>query len=185
MAKNLKYFTVQERNEWFEKLSPARKRVQIAKDVIAQIQANKIVPTNSIYFDLNFRLKDLDGQKLSLQNILIEKPDYACRCCAKGAMFVAKAEKYNQCDVLIHEDGDCHVYNEEISENLSDIFSLEQLGLIESAFEATIYYYDGDYDKHRIASRMFQPTDDSKDRMIMIMENIIFNKGTFVPYRTG
>ena len=193
-------------NNYFNGLSPEEKRVAIAKDVIAQLKAEKIQACSGVYIDI----EDVpnDGN-ISLQKYL---PETQCEVCALGALFHSHI-KYN--NKVSYKDYLNESTSNLIVEKLQNYFSFEQMSMIEYAFEGFNYgicddepdYYDllgiGTYpiDKDR---REKVPKDfviklqesheyflhlntnntnnkRSTFRLYQIMMNIIRNNGTFVP----
>lgn len=192
---------INRRNRLFKNATPAQKRVLIAKDVLKQIKQKKISPQNGIFMDisrdtlLNFNYED------SFQKALIEGSIPPCECCAQGAMFISCTLFNNQTkiyDILKYNNGD-YIFggqiedNEIISNKLNQIFSKNQLILIEIAFEKGEGYFtcNESYSnipksisksKYLKAKNFFGDDDvDSEERMIAIMKNIIKNKGEFIP----
>ena len=176
-------------NEYFNSLTPAKKRVAIAKDVIANINAKKYVACMGSY--VNIYNTNLDSQ--SLQKVL---PQVTCSVCALGAMFVSDVKFNNNFNV-----GDSTT--SKIDNQLSKYFSKGQLALIEIAFERFDTIYDDDEEELRIengyyshislkklkiteddvssAIKFYNKFDTSEETLIAIMENIIKNKGKFKP----
>jgi hypothetical protein len=167
----------------FSKLTKAEKRVAIAKDVLAQIELETIYPTQGTYIgniDTNYT-----GDECKVQvNSLMKKKDFSCDCCAKGALFMSHVNKTNHLTLqdLYTGGGNNHVY-----ERLGSIFSIQQLDLIECAFEGdlindTSNNLRGTPEVERaidfVANNGYESTNDV---LIGICENIIKNKGTFIP----
>ena len=188
MAKNIKYFTTKERNEWFAKLSPAKQRVQIAKDVLTQLDIQKFKATSGTYFLLVDVSDKYDNGNKEMQEVI--ENSGTCSVCAKGAIFAAKVLNYNNCALDMADNYDCGrilVSESNMSSNLSDIFSKKQLDLIENAFECDYinevwpHKDDLSHALNLCCARYMLSDDDSGDyRMRQIMHNIIDNKGTFV-----
>lgn len=177
--------TIEERNAAFNKMTPAQKRVAIAKDVIAQLnssdQKRKINVTCGTYFKIDYtNRKVVAGEEL--QNLLAE-PETQCSVCAKGAIFAVKVLNYN--DYKLTESDvswGLELDEEDMVENLKGIFTQLQLNLIENAFEQEVlngFTYDLNFPKHIRAATMYHNVPDPKDRLRLIMHNIIENQGTF------
>lgn len=146
----------------FRKANRQRRKVMIAKDVIKWIKASKIVPdhghgylwTDAVPSGLS-KSKDLRA--------LVKKSKEPCMVCAIGAVFCAavlKNDKFNT--------DSKYVTKEPMVEYLKNVFSAIELNEIESA-------YEGFREK-----TMYQRIDDSSTRVIVMMNNIIRNKGNFV-----
>jgi hypothetical protein len=182
MAKNKRYFTVAERNAWFASLTPAKKRIQIAKDVLAQLDAKVIEAQAGTYFLIENLDKKFNNKEIELQKILVGT-NSACQCCAKGALFAAKVRNYNDCKVDVY--GDCVAVAEgTMRRNLAEIFDQYQYDLIETAFEVdpSMNFHDDKRKNRKLirAGYMYRDVDEAETRMRMIMQNIIKNRGTFV-----
>jgi len=189
MAKNVRYFTIEERNDWFAKLPPAKKRVQIAKDVIEQLDLKKFVSSPGTYFNLKDVPDSYDYGNHELQKVLNDSGE--CKVCAKGAIFATKVLNYNNCVINTDDKfyfGTLELKESILSENLSDIFSKKQLDLIENAFECDYTNICSDEDdvhlsdlvRARFMYGYICDDPDSTERMRLIMQNIIDNNGTFV-----
>ncbi len=186
----------------FKKLSKAEKRVAVAEDVIAQIRLERYIPESGTYVEIdktdkvwekNRKLEeagkpliDVDEQPV---DVMLAQGMVQCTVCAKGAMFMSHIRKdSNTCTVDSAKEGDDE---QEIENRLTDLFSEEQLDLIESAFESNADHYDHEghddfFDKDGVgiaekAADFGSKYSDDQKRLISIMKNIIKNKGTFKP----
>ncbi len=145
----------------------AAKRVAIAKDALMQINAGTLSPKQGTY------MFQIDNGR--------------CQVCAVGAMVAV-------CCPSTREQswqGETNVAGRMV-ECLKDSFPVDQLALIESAFESDAWmpirdvacdmaidvscqqaaeFFDDDFDLS------------DRDRVIAILENIIANNGTFIPER--
>jgi hypothetical protein len=178
-------------NEYFNSLTPAKKRVAIAKDVIANIESKKYFAKMGNYLYVN---SDDNLESQSLQKVL---PQVTCNVCALGAMFVSDVKFNNNFNV-----GDDTL--KKLDNQLSKYFSKGQLALIEAAFEGFGVDYEeyeedelsienGFYLKFTLeqlgikeqdvinAKKFYAMFDTSEENLIAIMENIIKNKGKFKP----
>jgi hypothetical protein len=190
-------------NANFKKLSPAQKRVAIAKDVLIQLQLKKYMATAGTYFSTDALPLDKTN---SLQHSFNKME--SCDVCALGACFVSGVRLADKIKVdaiidegTIIEDGETEVSSDYISasastmhEYLDGIFDEQQLALIECAFEGSdIQGVDNWSDRERAIAfgeqiRMQCEEDDNceygkRDRLILtkIMKNIVKNNGTFKP----
>lgn len=210
-------------NKAFEKLTPAQKRVAIARDVLAQIEMKKFVPVNGTWLtDYNdaeeelFSLKDVKDNK-ELRDVLNKKE--TCTGCALGGLFMCAVKRVDA--LKIHDlvavkeakeavKNSYTTYGSNIDNHLHEgksidmgdiikyfakikLFSKQQSELIELAFEnggggfdaeevengaaAEDFFFIRDKQNDQVLHRIENPT----DRMRLIMENIILNKGTFNP----
>jgi hypothetical protein len=186
------------------RMTKAEKRVEIAKDVLKQIKANKYRPTSGVW------VIDIDGTDVSdlvyatrredpisavdLKKDVVCKLRGTCDVCALGSLFVSAIDKFNHTklsptcymDFTEHEDS---------KENpLLKWFSAKQLLLIESTFEGGHGGWAQNVVDVLSANKIFYWDDvvipaiyaycnkysDSTNRLKAIMNNIIRNKGTFV-----
>lgn len=140
------------------------KRVEIAKDVLSQIAAERIVACPGQYIDTDAR----------------------CQVCALGSMFRVLVD-----DAAFEVTKTKNVSKQlaDIREVLLDHFSSEQLGLIECAFEGAVGYINvDDYEdtddlpaEVESALAYADKYEDPQDRLVAIMQNIVDNDGMFVP----
>ena len=188
--------SVKRRNEQFAKLSPSEKRVQIARDVIAQLASKKLIATAGVWLtgtdgDNLFDEKDVERNP-ELQEILSKQE--SCEGCALGGMFMCAVERHDKLkltDLEVVKDykqavkdigDDANLDSGEASEDdathyLKKFFSEAQLNDIEAAFERGGGAKSGSNSAQNFADEV----DDDGERMRLIMENIIVNKGKFVP----
>lgn len=162
----------------FQAASPAEKRVIIAKDVLAQVAMKKLVPANGHW------LRGYESSDLSKQlDVAIREAD-SCSACAAGAIFACAVMRKD--DITISRAGGLPgdevdppgiVDSDPIWSYLRNIFPTGMLDAIETAFErgggATYHSYEAAH----FAPRAKSP----KARMVAIMNNIIENKGDFIP----
>jgi hypothetical protein len=196
------------RNRKFKAASVAEKRVMIAQDVIAQVKAGRFkaasgswvtpIRRNGLILQTE-KFRDND----SVQKLFLEGDIPKCECCALGAMFMS-CTLYNnkttakELDEVGFEFEDLVEYGG-FTNGLSKFFSKDQLKLIESAFEGNTGAFSleqADWEEAGWMDRL--PDDkkplpgdksagwmnrlpDDKKRLVAIMENIIKNKGKFVP----
>lgn len=157
-------------------MTKAEKRVAVAKDVIAQLNRGKLTATTGLYFKAKSCNKDFTGE-VELQKVLKHIPK--CEVCAKGALFVGMINKYNDFKLNLKYDYGNDEINDEVNDSLypklKTLFSGKQLRLIEAYFEG--------WNKFDIENthNFYEKNPNAKKRMILIMENIIKNNGTFKP----
>lgn len=174
----------------FKKMTPAQKRVTIAKDVILALNSKLIRAAQGTYVELpspilrkreeivNKQNKDgfYSDDERDLREVLLEQRNPSCSACALGAIFVSSV--YRQDKATVEEAVDIGAYD--IKEYMDGIFSEDQLTLIEHAFEKwelprSFASGHNIYDASNWGDKFTTP----HDRMVAIMENIIKNKGTF------
>jgi len=182
---------IEKRNEAFWKLPAAEQRVAIAQDVLNELSARRMNAKRDIYVYFGDYCLPKGSEEDSLQDHLEKMP--SCDVCAKGALFVSAVRLGNRfkcgeiVDGVIDEDDINYVDFSNFKDFLRDIFSSEQLELIEYVFERGII---GDVDSAEITKAdafidHYLSKDanwaDDEAMMIAIMKNIIKNKGTFIP----
>jgi hypothetical protein len=186
------------------RMTKAEKRVEIAKDVLKQIKANKYNPTSGVWVtdtdgnevgDLIYRIRDEDSEAtIDLKNDVVCQLNGKCSVCALGSLFVSAIDKFNHTKLnsgcyMDFTEHACSDYNP-----LLKWFSAKQLLLIESTFENRY----GAWTKNTIwvlsNKKMVYWDDvvipaiyayckkysDETSRLKAIMNNIVRNKGTFV-----
>lgn len=185
-----------ERNAWFAALTPEQKRVEIAKDVILQMNVGKYttkggyfnikdIEENDFVFNENLFM-EVGDTVTDLQQILV-KPEVVCQVCGIGAVFASKVLLGDNC--LLNREDWQHDFDDLVSttvkgktgivRQLDGIFTSEQLDLIEACFEEDIIHATRVTQDVANASKMY-PGENRNTRMISIMQNIIDNNGTFV-----
>lgn len=164
----------------FEKLTPAQKRVQIARDVLAQLAAKRFKASPGTWVGK-------DGGKFITEGSAVEqvcdltKKIKKCEVCGLGSLFVAAVERANdlKTDQLESKEyfsgeGEKRVIGEEdVFDYLGRFFDGDQLDAIEAAFEM------GDGARDNVRAEKFCPDPNPTVRMTLIMENIIANRGNF------
>jgi hypothetical protein len=179
---------IKARNKAFEKLSPAKKRVAIAKDVLAQLKTKKFIAQSGTYVDTDVILTKADLKRDA--SLVLDKAP-SCTVCGIGGLFVSavcQADKapvsqfgYNSGD----EGADFQVDGQSAYNYLEQFFDSQTLVNIESAFEQESFSrwtdtetFHGSTDAKRFA---YNESDDNT-RLRLIMENIVKNRGEFIPY---
>jgi len=154
----------------FDALAPNEQRVAICKDVIARLNAQKLIPNHGNFF-IN-RDSVVSDSALTVQESINATP---CQACAKGALFCSWVGNFNN----VERDGLERVSEVTSSLNkivpeLVDIFGHEMLDNIEAAFEsqACCWHYD-EYATYEYAE-VFQDYD-----LKGIMQYIVVNGGEF------
>jgi len=149
-----------------ENFTKEEARVLIAKDVLMQLDAKKIIATKGSYLeftDSSWREEDFLHEVME-RNI--------CQVCALGSLYYSRVQLANEtkCDVVnkYNEFGiisNCGV----ITPDLLQYFERDALRDIE-------VYFEGWYGAVKFADE----NPDPEMRMRKIMQNIIDNNGTFV-----
>lgn len=184
-------------NEIFDKMSPAEKRVAIAQDCIERIRLGQLEPERGRFIsDYTLNLlkgkhgfdslqKNNNGKVYPVKKQLNSLP--SCSACAKGSLFlsyVGRVNSFNSDEFSIANDNNM---NDNAHAKLLELFSLEQLALIEYAFEGT-QYIDADFqgnefdfdDKYTKIQKFHNHYQNETNRMIGICKNIIKNNGEFI-----
>ena len=189
---------IEQNNLAFKKASAAEKRVLIAQDVLTQLKASRYVAESGVFVEYTFNRKldrDLSDNE-SVQQLFAHKEIDKCNVCALGGMFMSCTNLNNnttlgQLDCEGSNLGDVIEDEERISNGLDKFFTTNQLVLIEIYFErGEGYFIEG---CNAVNSRFYKSIDfdhvnafydkyeDDAKRLGAIMQNIIDNKGTFVP----
>mgnify|MGYP000678179363 CR=1 FL=1 len=184
MIKSLKQLRerIEQSNDAFNKMTDAEKRVEIARDTLLRININKFNFNRTCTVD---GLEDYtDSDYESVKDIINTKSIPECTVCAKGAMFLSYVGRVN--DFIIGDIDDFSCSDSSIVKKLNEIFELDQMHLIETAFETSIIH-DDEMDKplyaecEKVREIYRSKYWNKKDRLKSICKNIIKNNGTFVP----
>lgn len=198
---------VNKSNKAFEKMSPVEKRMQIARDVLFQLDSGKLIAAHRLWLganesdDVSFISDNEIKKNVELQDILSKRKE--CYGCALGGMFMCAVERANKLKVnklsLNTNTSKNTIHGNDVFSYMKKFFSNKQLFLIEIAFEGGdgACYTNGDSsittnDDHLLsvnmddyegsdASRFVSYVEDPSEKMRLIMENIVANKGTFRP----
>ena len=159
-------------------LTPAQMRVAIAKDVIKQIIARKMIINNGVYF----RPTVADQH---VNKAVANEKGFQCRVCAVGAAIVSGIRLFNEVEFRVADMGVTNSFAA-----IQNWFRPSQAALIEAGLEGeasrAIYRHcdvkvskgdmkraDAFYWKHQNMA--------PEDVVIAIYKNIIRNKGEFKP----
>jgi hypothetical protein len=208
--KSLKALSLEiaKQNEAFNLMTKKEKIVTIAKDCLNRLDLNQITAKTSVLFDWDER--EHKGEE-SIQSVCNTDDKFNCSACMKGGLLLSYIGRVNQFNFgEISKDNDIRSREHK---KLTELFSKEQLALIEFAFEGRLYinikftkktilkavkFYSenggvyADYDKDEFDDMVkdcnavdfvpsFCNSNDEDKRMIAICENIIENKGVFIP----
>lgn len=168
---------VRRSNARFARATPAQKRVLIAKDVISQLRPTGIYKATQCTYFTKLRGPRLSGQ---LQNSLKEID--SCAVCGVGALFCSAVRLYNKFEGRPPCGFGMVSFMEE-----EGLFSSGQSRLIEAAFEMNQMSAHEDNTESKVswAIRFGCQYEDSNDRLVAIMRNIVKHRGTFVPGATA
>ena len=156
----------------FDALAPNEQRIAICKDVIARLDAQKLIPNHGNFFINRDSVVSDSDRSLTVQESINTKP---CKTCAKGALFCSWVGNFNN----VERDGLERV-NEvtysmtNIVPELVAIFGRKMLDNIEAAFEFEAYCWH--YDEHATYeyAKAFAGYD-----LKSIMQYIVDNGGEF------
>lgn len=172
---------IEESNVEFANADAAGKRVMIAQDILERIKLNNILAYSGNFFknQLGFS-KKYEGK--GMKEVLNDS-DARCEVCAKGALFCGIIGRVNELTVDDFKDYNFSVssYGDRGHEKLLEFFTLQQIDLIETAFEGTSFLDICNLDDSINAENFRNEYMTSKQVMTAIMQNIIRNKGEFIP----
>ncbi len=177
-------------NAAFRALDPAKKRVAIARDVLKWLAIGKLTP-GMAYVDIdNWFDPDYEFSRDIVNG-------GTCQACAVGALFLCAVERGDAGGTIRSGGNRLHGGDApQLHKQLKSIFEPEQLALIEAAFETkyrfpnvTLQSILGE-EAHRECQAAedffgkawdFCESVEREERLPLIMQNIIANKGTFIP----
>jgi hypothetical protein len=178
--------------EQFNAMSQQEQRIAIARDVIAQVENSAVLVEQGVYVGKDalglgvFRSGEIE------RTLTTER----CEVCAVGAAFVSAVRLGDALDEDSFGEDDLWARGRRLGDkpirlHLRRFFGVEQLSLIEAAFErdwgfCEVFINDGLGDETRCAlcERAVDFGDavyGHDERLIAIMQNIIDNGGSFIP----
>jgi hypothetical protein len=184
---------IKDRARRFEKLNINRKRVAVAKDVIKMLNSGSIDSTNRSGYLRRFDGYDFSGNKsefdlwtkLNAEAVPLHEviESNKCRVCALGGMLAAFVMKV---DSLSVEKGRFDVTRDDIEKKLGEIFSFDQMDMIELTFEKTecpafVENQIESADMRRRCHEFGIEHRSKNELLIAIMRNIIEHDGEFIP----
>lgn len=190
-------YNTQRRNKEFGKLTPSKKRVKIAKDVLKYLKAKQIKAIQGTYFDAKVKTKSSVTSETKCGDLLSSLEN--CNVCAIGGLFVGLLDKNGILNsklstvpaftdhFWVEEDKEERLFSLELQdaemrETLEKYFSEAQLDLIESAFEECSMGSSNRNESALIRAIDFgRCYEDNGKRLEAIMMNIAHNNGTFKP----
>lgn len=171
-------------NEKFEQATKAEKRVIIAQDCLDRIRMAQIIPKFGSFCSLKVRKPEFT----SLKEVLDTEEQEVCSSCAKGSLFMAYLGRVNQFTINDLEYNSGNSGGDDAHFKLLEIFSKEQLSLIEFFFEGEQYVYKNfKFDRNiieayreRIIGGYDHRTLEGANLILTeLCNNIIKNKGKF------
>ncbi len=177
---------LKKKNELFKSMKKKQRAVAVAKDVLKQLRAKKIIAIRGDYVAAEFAEDEeaLESKFDEDENIPLEEiTKIRCHCCAIGATMLSFSRLFNRMFV----NSVCNIVPDR--ETLSQAFSWRTIVLMESAFEGTDFCCDAESARGtdiRISEKTMDAAcefglEDEADTMEAIMKNIIKNDGEFVP----
>lgn len=132
--KKFRIEALKERNEWFNSLTPAEKRVEVAKDVLVSLKSGEF-SLGLGYLSMEFNAAIAPGS--NMQCVIEENEMTQCVGCAIAAIFYSRIALGNGVRNDLYHDNSNSLYfgREEIHEKFKDIFSENELEKIEVAYE--------------------------------------------------
>jgi len=196
MEKSILEIEIEKRNSIWSSASRSERKVLLAKDVLLQIETNKIIPTEGewLTFTLGKRKETCNLQEEFLSNSV-----KGCQCCALGGLMLSNTlyknnvyvpcisdEEYTVDDENIYTVDDENIYtvdfmghkshDEKSTDQLRETFYSHELELIEEYFECGLGLFSTGI---KFSSIWHEKNE--YERLISIMENIVENSGEFIP----
>jgi hypothetical protein len=172
--------TVRKKNAKFGGMTKAEQRVAIARDALEWLKAGALIAQGSTYgYPVNRNLDPRNAAgSIRMDDQLRDVEMGPCRVCGLGALFLAKAVRFDDVTVRDWCNGSRGVY-----EKLSQHFSRTQIAMIEVAFEENPSFSNTltEADTRRALDFWKDSQIDYKGRLIAILRNIIQNGGEFHP----
>lgn len=166
--------------EEFAALTPAQKRVAIAKDVLERIKLRLIIPYSGQFIKNKDNVVENNESECTPQEFFNQK---SCEACAKGSIFDSWVGNFNKVSWESVQDIDQCIHNgSDYPKELLKVFGSTMLDNIEAAFEEAVYSWHQNKKQAEKFKYFFdQETDlDSEEKLTQIMGNIIKNNGKFI-----
>jgi hypothetical protein len=165
-----------------EERAKQRLAIRVAKDIIAQLDLKSIKPKTGTYVRSLWNEDAYEVGKLTDSKKQAKLLQKKCDACALGSMFLSLVKLDNDfdfdIDIITEDNGEgCGVFElqeDAMRNRLHDVFSRDQLDLIETAFET---WGHGDARELKFGKRYKTPA----GRLRAICRNIIENEGVFKP----
>ena len=156
------------------------------KDVLHLLEQQQLRPKKDQFIMSVVLGDDYLSPTISVINKEVINESTYCEACAKGCLFlsfVGIANDYNGRVAGNSIDTPAHI-------KLNEIFSAEQLALIEAAFEGTFYLdhpeaYEYTSSINTFYHASFKQESPAEQRLIIICKNIIDNDGEFILPKQG
>ncbi len=135
-------------NAKFEKATPSGKIVIVAQDCLSRIHLGQIEPEAGTFCDIDYDFKTKTENfsfDSSIKEVLNTLPENTaiCSACAKGSLlmsYLGRVNEFSFNDLSNSNDG-----GDTSHEKLLNLFSKEQLALIETFFEGSQHIYEDEF----------------------------------------
>ncbi len=169
----------------FKELTPYMKRMKVLRDAVMLIKAKKFIPSSGFVFS-GMQFSHLDEGQLR-PKLKSHLKDSSCQVCQRGALLCSLVLNDNSFKTryLLNQSSFSSSlgteHNSPIDSRLADVFSKEQIALMETAFER-------DYNQSFLGRDLYSKAVDfglsydfKEERSLAILNNAIANKGIFKP----
>lgn len=166
---------IRDRNRKFVKLNKKEQRIKIWKDIIKDLDSQKLVADTGTYLRVSESLYNADAKE-QLCDVL---ESTSCVVCGIGATFVAAVKLWDKFEVgrfrgIFNNDNIMRSY-------LRKWFDAEQLYLVETAFEGRVIHGRVKVADEKACKQFVYKYNDRNGRLKAICLNAIANGGIFKP----
>lgn len=164
------------RNARFDALSPAERRMAIARDVLAQLKKGRLVARADIY------VNTMPGSTISVvgdAQEVADNPGLRCTVCAIGSAVVSAVGLFDQVPEFasLHDLAEQHYRYA----YLSLFFSEEQQALMEAAFEMKLIGLASSSTPGVFRAIAFGQRYDTDDKRLRAIWRNVLRNGEFIP----
>lgn len=165
---------IKRRNTAYTKATPAKRRVMIARDALAQLKNKTYRAKPGIWCEVYVDGMEADGYKPLQPLLLSTDEEVSCQCCGVGSLFLSYVRLNNKAQY--HHGWSFW----DIAEKTG--WPEANLNLIEIAFEVgrgrnQWLTGENEHEARYFGKKYTNPT----ERLEAILKNIVTNKGTFKP----
>ena len=169
----------------FAELPKEKQRILILKDALKYIQIGKFKPNTGIVIDLGHKMFQEVRQEDQFQSVLKKftrsKKQKPCDVCERGALLCALVLRDNKFPISSISGIGTASEPSENNKRLQEVFEMEQLAMMETAFEGAYNFFLLDFDLHAKCCRFGNKYETYKGKAKAILQNAIKNKGIFTP----
>lgn len=180
--------TLSAKNKAFWEKKPSQQRVEVAKDVLKQLELKFLKAERQTYLKVSELTKDIEKPSDKLDKVFdqVFKSRGKCNVCGIGACFVSMVKLGNsiatkQVGIKGYIENGDSIGHYDMRRLLDDVFSEDQQSLIECAFEQDSGFGFAPIPDRKAAKSFGQKYKHDSTRLKAIMKNIIKNKGEFIP----